>query len=184
MDMRADIDTDTDYLNYREVAEVVAELLPDPAMRPISIGIFGTWGTGKSTLLNLIDCELQARLDRVDVGLWRKRARGCSLNQLRGDPNQLSVNLRALIGQPTQEVIQAFVNGFVPESGDADRVRAAMNEALSSCLEGQDEYNFTTMSDEVLIDVMVTYACLSVLEHVIQDSDRAFTNPTRRVTVQ
>jgi predicted KAP-like P-loop ATPase len=61
MDMWADIDTDTDYLNYREVAEVVAELLLDPGMRPVSIGIFGTWGTGKSTLLNLIDGELQTR---------------------------------------------------------------------------------------------------------------------------
>jgi hypothetical protein len=97
------------------------------------------------------------------------------LNQLRGDPNQLSVNLRALIGRPTQEVIEAIVNGLVPENGDADRVRAAMNEALSSCLEGQDEYDFTTMSDELLIDVMVAYACLCVFEQIIQDSDRAFT---------
>ncbi|WP_257389200.1 KAP family P-loop NTPase fold protein [Tahibacter caeni] len=30
----------------------------DPNMRPVSVGIFGSWGTGKSTLLNLIEARL------------------------------------------------------------------------------------------------------------------------------
>ena len=29
-------------------------------MLPISIGVFGSWGTGKSTILNLIEQKLQA----------------------------------------------------------------------------------------------------------------------------
>jgi len=57
--MWSDIETKRDYLNYAEVAEVVAEILVDPGMRPVSVGIFGTWGTGKSSLLNLIEGELK-----------------------------------------------------------------------------------------------------------------------------
>lgn len=61
MGMWSDIETKSDYLNYVEVAEVVCEILLDPAMRPVSVGIFGTWGTGKSSLLNLIEADLKRR---------------------------------------------------------------------------------------------------------------------------
>lgn len=56
--MWSDTETRSDYLNYLEVAEVVREILLDSAMRPVSVGIFGTWGTGKSSLLNLIESDL------------------------------------------------------------------------------------------------------------------------------
>jgi predicted KAP-like P-loop ATPase len=51
----ADVDTDQDFLNYGEVAQLAIELISDKSMLPLSIGVFGTWGTGKSTLLNLIE---------------------------------------------------------------------------------------------------------------------------------
>lgn len=53
--MWADVDTKTDFLNYSEVAELALDLLQDRRMLPVSIGVFGTWGTGKSTLLNLVE---------------------------------------------------------------------------------------------------------------------------------
>lgn len=57
--MWADSETDVDFLNYSEVAELTVDLIKDANMRPLSIGVFGTWGTGKSTLLNLIERELK-----------------------------------------------------------------------------------------------------------------------------
>lgn len=57
--MWSDIETKRDYLNYLELAEVVSEILLNPSMRPISVGVFGTWGTGKSSLLNLIELKLR-----------------------------------------------------------------------------------------------------------------------------
>lgn len=56
--MWADVDTKLDFLNYSEVAEIVAEVVRDPGMRPVTVGVFGTWGTGKSTLLNLVESRL------------------------------------------------------------------------------------------------------------------------------
>lgn len=75
--MWSDIETQSDYLNYLEVAEVVSEVLLDPAMRPVSVGIFGTWGTGKSSLLNLIEADLKRRVNddviviRFDAWLYQ-----------------------------------------------------------------------------------------------------------------
>jgi len=57
--MWSDIETRRDYLNYLELAEVVSEILLNPSMRPVSVGVFGTWGTGKSSLLNLIEVKLR-----------------------------------------------------------------------------------------------------------------------------
>jgi Predicted P-loop ATPase len=59
--MWADIETRVDYLNYQEIAEVAGEILMNRSMRPVSVGIFGTWGTGKSSLLNLIEDDVRAR---------------------------------------------------------------------------------------------------------------------------
>ncbi|MGL4318243.1 MAG: KAP family P-loop NTPase fold protein [Pseudomonas sp.] len=53
--MWADVDTKNDFLNYSEVADLVVDVINDPTMRPVTVGVFGSWGTGKSTLLNLIE---------------------------------------------------------------------------------------------------------------------------------
>ncbi|MCT2528862.1 KAP family NTPase [Acinetobacter baumannii] len=58
--MWSDIESKQDFLNYSEASEIVVNVLSNPAMLPISIGVFGSWGTGKSTILNLIEQKLQA----------------------------------------------------------------------------------------------------------------------------
>jgi len=56
--MWSDVETRQDFLNYAELAEVVAELLSNPAMLPLSVGVSGNWGTGKSSMLNLVEDNL------------------------------------------------------------------------------------------------------------------------------
>lgn len=62
--MWADTETDVDFLNYGEVAELVAELISNSQLLPLSVGIFGTWGTGKSTLLRLVEGELKLQPEK------------------------------------------------------------------------------------------------------------------------
>ena len=50
--MWSDIESKKDFLNYSEASEIVVNVLSNPTMLPISIGVFGSWGTGKSTILN------------------------------------------------------------------------------------------------------------------------------------
>lgn len=58
--MWADIDTKQNLLNYGEATAIVAEIIRDERMLPASVGVFGSWGTGKSSLLNIIEAELRA----------------------------------------------------------------------------------------------------------------------------
>lgn len=62
--MWADSDTDTDFLNYSEVAEMVADLIGDQKLLPVSIGVFGGWGMGKSSTLKLVERELDKTPER------------------------------------------------------------------------------------------------------------------------
>lgn len=62
--MWADTETETDYLNYSEIAELVAELIADQSLLPLSLGIFGGWGVGKSSTLRLVEKELEKTADQ------------------------------------------------------------------------------------------------------------------------
>ncbi len=59
--MWSDIESNIDFLNYSEASEIIINVLQNPQMLPISIGVFGSWGTGKSTILNLIKNNLERK---------------------------------------------------------------------------------------------------------------------------
>lgn len=61
--MWADTETDIDFLNYSEIAEMVAEMIDDDTLLPLSLGIFGGWGIGKSSTLNLVESLLNERAE-------------------------------------------------------------------------------------------------------------------------
>lgn len=55
-----DNETTVDYVNFRLVAKACAELIRDTGGEPISIGISGGWGVGKSSLVRMVASELEA----------------------------------------------------------------------------------------------------------------------------
>lgn len=56
--MWADKESRLDYLNFSDIAEAAVDVICNPAMRPVSIGVFGDWGAGKSSLLQQIEAQL------------------------------------------------------------------------------------------------------------------------------
>src|SRR5580658_5654682 len=52
--MWPDNETDRDFLNFTGVADTVAEIVVQADGRPISIGISGAWGVGKSSMIKLV----------------------------------------------------------------------------------------------------------------------------------
>lgn len=64
--MWSDRESLEDFLNFTELADQVAQLAARPEMLPISIGVFGTWGTGKSTVLKLV-CKALAAQEKAPL---------------------------------------------------------------------------------------------------------------------
>lgn len=57
--MWSDKESSEDYLNFGEVSQLAVDVLATEGMLPVSIGIFGNWGAGKSSLLKLIEQKLE-----------------------------------------------------------------------------------------------------------------------------
>lgn len=58
-----DHETAVDFLNYEAIAGTAIELLKDNRKRPLSIGIHGDWGAGKSSVLKMIEDGLSGEKD-------------------------------------------------------------------------------------------------------------------------
>src|SRR5437016_4184598 len=59
--MWPDNETDRDFLNFTGVADTVAEIIVQAQGRPISIGISGAWGVGKSSMIKLVRRAVDGR---------------------------------------------------------------------------------------------------------------------------
>ena len=54
-----DVETTKDLLNFTVIANTAAQLVRESDGQPISIGISGNWGTGKSSLVKMIGASLK-----------------------------------------------------------------------------------------------------------------------------
>jgi len=59
--MWPDNETEQDFLNFSGVADTVAEIIGQARGRPISIGVPGAWGVGKSSMIKLTRASLEKR---------------------------------------------------------------------------------------------------------------------------
>ena len=58
--MWSDVETDRDFLNFKVLAGLAAQMILDAKGKPLSIGIAGGWGVGKSSMVRLIENDLRA----------------------------------------------------------------------------------------------------------------------------
>ncbi|GFD87003.1 ATPase [Alteromonas sp. KUL150] len=56
--MWSDKESKIDFLNFNETAESIKDLITEKKLMPISVGVFGDWGAGKSTILELTKSAL------------------------------------------------------------------------------------------------------------------------------
>lgn len=56
-----DVETTQDFLNFSVIAKTVAELIAESGEKPISIGVSGSWGAGKSSMVKMIGEALKLK---------------------------------------------------------------------------------------------------------------------------
>ena len=63
-----------DHLDFRPYVTALTELISSPqTMTPITLGLFGSWGSGKTQLMMLIDENLRERRKSIELELKRLR---------------------------------------------------------------------------------------------------------------
>lgn len=63
INMWNDVETTQDFLNFSVIARTVAELISESGEKPISIGVSGSWGAGKSSMVKMIGEALKLQDD-------------------------------------------------------------------------------------------------------------------------
>ncbi len=61
-----DVETTQDFLNFSVIAKTVAELIAESGGQPVSIGVSGSWGAGKSSMVKMIGNALKLQDDGKD----------------------------------------------------------------------------------------------------------------------
>ena len=51
--MWPDKEAEIDYLNFKYMVDLVADIATDRELSPSTIGLYGDWGSGKSSLMRL-----------------------------------------------------------------------------------------------------------------------------------
>ena len=65
--MWKDSEADIDFLNFNYLAEQVVEISKDEKLSPATVGVYGDWGSGKSTLMKMVKKSLDADKNTLTV---------------------------------------------------------------------------------------------------------------------
>lgn len=58
-----DKETDVDLLGHDKIAQTIIEIINDNHLRPLTIGVYGDWGVGKSSILSLLQMKINEEKD-------------------------------------------------------------------------------------------------------------------------
>lgn len=115
--MWSDTESEEDYLNFGEVSQLAVDILTANNMLPVSVGVFGNWGAGKSSLLRLIEQNLKEDendwiIIRFDAWLYQgyDDARAALLEVIATELTR-AVDGNASLAQKTMSLL-ARVDGF------------------------------------------------------------------------
>ncbi len=62
--MWKDSETNIDYLNFNYLVEVITELVTDNDITPSTIGVYGDWGSGKSSIMKMVEEKIESQKDK------------------------------------------------------------------------------------------------------------------------
>jgi hypothetical protein len=62
-----DNETDVDLLGFHVHADLIRSVVTDPKVLPVTVGVFGDWGGGKSSIMRMLEKELSSETEYPDV---------------------------------------------------------------------------------------------------------------------
>ena len=107
-----DVETTQDLLNFKVVADTTAQMIKDGNGQPVSIGVSGSWGVGKSSLVQMI---------------------GESLKSLDGEKNYIFINFNAWLYQGYDDARMALLQKV------ADKIMEE-SESRKTCVDKAKEW--------------------------------------------
>ena len=92
-----------------------------------------------------------------------------------GDGTSISgVDLSSCVGEQLDIAVEKIVEALTPDNGDADKIKAALEEALYSVLEGETTFDPSSLSPSDIVSLLTRYLAESIFCWIVSESDKAF----------
>lgn len=136
--MWADTETNIDYINFSTVADSVVELIEQAQGKPLSIGLSGAWGVGKSSLVMLTKDALERR--------ERERARAEGISDHDFESRYIFVTFNAWLYQGYDDARAALMEAIAVELAEAATERKTGVEKTQDFLRRIDWFRLASMT--------------------------------------
>ena len=87
----------------------------------------------------------------------------------------------SLTGQPLDVVCQRLSDALAPANGDADRIRASINQAMIEVL-GENEFDPARLDDETIQRILGEYLSQSVFQEIVEEVGGSWATGTETST--
>lgn len=84
------------------------------------------------------------------------------------------VNLASLSGLPCEVAIASIVQALTSTGGDSDKIRVSMQSALAEALDGVEKFDPESITDEVIVNTMISYLSDSIFHQIVMDAGKAW----------
>ena len=62
-----DSETNSDFIDYQHYVNAVVKIIDNEELLPCSIGVFGDWGSGKSSLMKMVEDKFKDQNDTLVI---------------------------------------------------------------------------------------------------------------------
>ncbi len=87
---------------------------------------------------------------------------------------EVAINLNDLAGKPCEQAISSIIQALTPADGDAEKIRSAMNHALVEALDEVEIFNPESITDDVIVNIMISYLSESIFLQIVMDGGKAW----------
>jgi hypothetical protein len=177
-----------DSLGFTRAVDAIVEIVKNSSRRPLTVGVFGGWGTGKTTLMQMVEGGLkQGGIKTVWFNAWKYSGKEVIWNALiqtillamKSDPGisdaarresfkRRVIAVSQALGKYAAKVGTRFIPGGIIQEGDIDDLW----KAISSTVEDGSPFEFMNRFELEFGRLVDEYVGESYLVVFIDDLDR------------
>ena len=84
------------------------------------------------------------------------------------------LSLESMAGKTCDQVIEIVSLALTPQGGDSDKIRESLNHALVDALDGVDVFDPENVSDDFIVNLMISYLSEVIFIQIVSDSGQAW----------